>query len=241
MTAVLSLIEQEPESRFDDEDSGILCVPFVIRGKVIEDFSIEIERRDRGYGQVVLKTPDLRAYLPKLVDVRPHTLKKLANIPSAEIRNMLHQVGQAFAPGTNKNAHFAPIIEDAIQATAMTSSLSEAAVRFAYDQIPGILNRDVIDYVLEQELGGNKFLDGWVEVNQPAFAMESPISHKAREENIPAKYCMSWRVTCLWSLLSRSCGEGPSNPTISSKCPQMIHTPQLPFCECSQNCFPSIY
>ncbi|MFQ5980852.1 MAG: acyl-CoA reductase [Candidatus Heimdallarchaeota archaeon] len=181
MATQVSLIDSEQTSHLLDDQENVLSVPFVIRGEVVEDFSVEIARRDRGYGQVVLKTPDLRAYLPKLVDVSPLTLKALADIPCDEIQDMLHIVGQAFAPGTKENALFAPIIEDAIRATALTSSLSESGVRFAYQQIPGILNRNVIDYVLEQELGGSKFLDGWVEVDQPAFAMESAITQQARE------------------------------------------------------------
>ncbi|MFX0114717.1 MAG: acyl-CoA reductase [Candidatus Hodarchaeota archaeon] len=183
MATQVSLLGQDQTSHLLDDQENVLSVPFVIRGEVIEDFSVEIQRRDRGYGQVVLKTPDLRAYLRDLVDVDVLALKTLADIPCNEIQDMLHIVGQAFEPGSKENALFAPIIEDAIRATALTSSLSESAVRFAYQQIPGILNRNVIDYVLEQELGGSKFLDGWVVVDQPAFAMESPIAHKAREEN----------------------------------------------------------
>ncbi|MFW9916494.1 MAG: acyl-CoA reductase [Candidatus Thorarchaeota archaeon] len=178
MTTVLSL---EQSSRYQSGE-GVLHVPFIIRGEVIEDYSIEIRSRDRGSGQVTFTTPDLRPYLRSLVDVDPLDLKELADIPCREIMEMLHQVGRAFQPGTKENGMFSDIIEDAILASAMVSNLSEEQIRAAYYQIPHVMNRDLIQYVLEQEVG-IPFLDGWVEVDRPSFAIESAIAQQARERS----------------------------------------------------------
>ncbi|MHA2367532.1 MAG: acyl-CoA reductase [Candidatus Hodarchaeales archaeon] len=178
MTTVLSL---EPTSRYQTGE-GVLHVPFVVRGEVIEDYAIEIQSRDRGSGRVSFLTPDLRPHLRSLVNVDPLDLKELADIPCREIMDILHQVGRAFQPGTKEHRLFNPIIEDAIWASAVTSNLTEPQIRAAYAQIPMVLNRDLIQYVLEQEVG-IPFLDGWTEVDRPSFAIESAIAQQAREQS----------------------------------------------------------
>jgi hypothetical protein len=178
MTTVLSL---ERSSQYQKRE-GILNVPFVVRGEVIEDYSIEIQSRDRGSGRVTFLTPDLRPYLRSLVNVDPLALKELADIPCHEIMDVLHQVGRAFQPGTKEHRLFSPLIEDAIWASTAISNLSEAQIRAAYEQIPLVLNRDLIRYVLDQEVG-IPFLDGWTEVDRPSFAIESAIAQHAREQS----------------------------------------------------------
>ncbi|MHA2370273.1 MAG: hypothetical protein ACXADX_15775, partial [Candidatus Hodarchaeales archaeon] len=125
MTTVLSL---ERSSQYQKRE-GILNVPFVVRGEVIEDYSIEIQSRDRGSGRVTFLTPDLRPYLRSLVNVDPLALKELADIPCHEIMDVLHQVGRAFQPGTKEHRLFTPLIEDAIWASTAISNLSEAQIR----------------------------------------------------------------------------------------------------------------
>ncbi|MFX0113918.1 MAG: acyl-CoA reductase [Candidatus Hodarchaeota archaeon] len=177
MTALLSL---DHSSRYQTRDR-VLNVPFVIRGEVIEDCTIEMQSRDRGSGKATFLTPDLRPYLRTLVEVDPLDLKALADIPCREIMELLHRVGQAFQAGTKEHGVFNDIIEDAILASTMVSNLSESQIRAAFAQIPKVLNRDLIHYVLEQEVG-IPCLDGWVEVERPSFAIESAVAQKAREE-----------------------------------------------------------
>ncbi|MFX0113424.1 MAG: acyl-CoA reductase [Candidatus Hodarchaeota archaeon] len=177
MTTVLSL---ERNSQYQ-RGEGVLLVPFVVRGEVVEECSIEIQSRDRGSGKITFLTPDLRLHLRNLVTTRPKDLKELADIPCHEIMDVLHTVGQAFQSGTKENHLFSPIIEDAIWASTFTSNLSEPQIRAAYAQIPMVLNHGLIRYVLEQEVG-IQYLDGWVEVERPSFAIESAVAQKAREE-----------------------------------------------------------
>lgn len=157
-------------------------MPFVVRGEVIDECTVEIQSRNRGSGQVTFLTPDLRPYLRTLVNVDPLDLKELADIPCLEIMDILHTVGQAFQPGTNENRLFSPLIEDAIWASTFTSNLSESQIRAAYAQIPMVLNCELIRYVLTQEVG-IPFLDGWVEVERPSFAIESAVAQMTREKS----------------------------------------------------------
>ena len=70
MTTVVTI---DQEGRYH-KGKGILRVPFIIRGEVVDNYSLEIEGRDRGSGKITFQTPDLQSYLKTLVKVDTNDL-----------------------------------------------------------------------------------------------------------------------------------------------------------------------
>jgi hypothetical protein len=127
-------------------------VPLIIRGEVIEDYTVDYADRSGG---LRFKTPDVKKYVRRLVNDDPISQWDLYEISLEEIIDFLDAVGRRL--DLDKNAHW----RDAFEISCRTSNLSRAVLETAYRGCTTLLSRDRIRERVEAQIG-SRYLEGWV-------------------------------------------------------------------------------
>jgi acyl-CoA reductase LuxC len=128
-------------------------VPLIVRGKLIEDYTLEFGGRKGGAKFV---TPDVNNYLDELTGCPMDSLGEFQNTPIEEIARFLQELGSMMDPG--KNDH----LRQAFELSCHTSGISRSILESLYSNVGATLfSRDyVLEYV--DKTIGREFLEGWV-------------------------------------------------------------------------------
>jgi hypothetical protein len=127
-------------------------VPFVLRGRVIENYAVEHRS-----GGLVFRTPDPRTLLADL-PLRSRTgMSDLHELRIEEIVDFLVALGARLRLKSN------PHLQAAFALTVGASNLTEDLVRSVYDdQLARFFDRDRINEAIDRRLG-RAHLEGWVQ------------------------------------------------------------------------------
>jgi hypothetical protein len=128
-------------------------VPLIIRGEVIEDYSVEF--RDRGSGGHTFVTPSVEKYLHKLVAKSPLILEDLYTINFDEICEYLDELRRRLDLDTNS------YWREAFEISCHFSNLSRSVLEAIYRNSPNALAGDNVRQLAEGRIGV-RFLEGWV-------------------------------------------------------------------------------
>jgi Acyl-CoA reductase (LuxC) len=132
-----------------------LAVPFVIRGVVIDEMSIE----HKGDG-FVFETPDPIEMLP-LLRIPAGGLDELHRVSLAEVIDFLSDLGKRLDPATN------PYMAEALELSLLTSRLPARVLRTIYDdQLRYFFRRDLLRDAVNRRLG-IAAVEGWVSETGP--------------------------------------------------------------------------
>jgi hypothetical protein len=127
-------------------------VPFVLRGRIIEDYAVEHRA-----GGLSFRTPDPRALLSDLTLKSRTGMLDLHAITIEDIVDFLAALGSKLRLKTN------PYLQDAFALTVGASNLTEDLVRAVYDdQLARFFDRERINEAIHRRLG-RAVLEGWVQ------------------------------------------------------------------------------
>jgi Acyl-CoA reductase (LuxC) len=138
--------------------SETFYVPLIIRGDIIEDYTVEFGGR-RNHARFL--TPDVSQYKDQLALGKPSQMADLYSIDFAAILDYLEELGQRLV--FERNSH----LQQAFKLSVLTSGLSESILRYQYENIPFYFQRDVVTAMAEGMVGID-YLEDWVQ--QPARA-----------------------------------------------------------------------
>lgn len=127
-------------------------VPLIIRGEIIEDYSVDYADRSGG---LKFKTPDVRKYLRQLVNDNPVSQLDMYRISLDEIIDFLDEIGRRL--DLDKNPHW----REAFEVSCSTSNLSRAVMESAYRRCPSVLSGNRVRERIEAQIGA-RYLEGWV-------------------------------------------------------------------------------
>jgi hypothetical protein len=128
-------------------------VPLLIRGQVIEDYSVKFG--DRSATGRSFATPDVNKYLRQLINSRPDSLMDLYSISLEDIYDFLDALGARLDLASN------PYWREAFEAGCHASNLSREVLRYCYQTAPAALSKANVRDVVESRIG-SEFLEGWV-------------------------------------------------------------------------------
>ncbi|NIB41703.1 long-chain-fatty-acyl-CoA reductase [Pseudomaricurvus alkylphenolicus] len=128
-------------------------IPLIIRGEIIEDY--DIEHRDRS-GESTLLTPDVSKYSAQLLSDNSQSLMDLYDISYDDIVEFLCALGQRLDLDHN------PYWREAFEQSKRISNLSDAVMEFYYRGATRVFNKAAIDEIVENRLGGSRYLESWV-------------------------------------------------------------------------------
>lgn len=128
-------------------------VPFVLRGEIIDDCTVEYGGR---HGQTRFVTPDIESVLGRLVLREPSRMADLYSLTMDDIVGYLARLGKALDVRTNT------YMQEAFALSCRTSGLSEPILRHYYELIPQSFEPAVVRETAER-LVGIDYLEGWVE------------------------------------------------------------------------------
>jgi hypothetical protein len=135
-----------------DTSTQTVDVPFVIRGRVIEDVSIEHRS-----GGLAFRTPDPHALLSELPLASRIGMADLHSITIDEVVDFLAALGARLRLAHNEH------LQAAFALTVSASNLTEAVVRTTYDdQLARFFQPDRIQEAIDRRLG-RAYLEGWVD------------------------------------------------------------------------------
>ena len=127
-------------------------VPLIIRGQIIEDYTVEYPDRSGSGNSFV--TPDVGKYVDQLVNRDPSSLSDLYSISLEEIYDFLHQLGERLDLDSN------PYWREAFEVSCRASNLSKPVLENIYRYSGADLRRDAVREVVETRIG-SQFLEGW--------------------------------------------------------------------------------
>jgi hypothetical protein len=82
-------------------------------------------------------------------------------VPIDEIIDLLVATGAALRRDADG------FLAEALENMARTSTLDRRILKNCYDDLPGMYDRRLLEFAIEEELGGKELLDGWREVMRP--------------------------------------------------------------------------
>jgi hypothetical protein len=127
-------------------------VPFVIRGRVVDDVSIEHRS-----GGLRFRTPDPHALLSELPLASRVGMEDLHSITIDEIVDFLATLGTRLELAHNEH------LQEAFALTVSASNLTEAVVRTTYDDhLARFFQPERIQEAIDRRLG-RAYLEGWVD------------------------------------------------------------------------------
>jgi len=150
-------------------------VPLVIRGEVIEDYTIEYPGRKGGVSFV---TPDVNKYMRRLVTT-PAALDDLYKISMDEILDFMVEFGQRF--NLHNNVH----LQEAFEISTLTSGMTEPVLRGVYSGFDVICNKDFLARYVDMQVG-TPYLEGWVPTTMPSGDVYSIRAYGARSVHVIA-------------------------------------------------------
>jgi hypothetical protein len=134
-----------------DTTERTVDVPFVIRGRVVDDRSIEHRS-----GNLVFRTPDPHALLSELPLASRVGMADLHAISIDEIVDFLSALGARLRLVHNEH------LQEAFSLTVNASNLTEAVVRSTYEeQLARFFQAERIQEAIDRRLG-RSYLEGWV-------------------------------------------------------------------------------
>jgi hypothetical protein len=126
--------------------------PLIIRGKIIDEADVEYGGRNP---QTRFRTADLSKYIGELPLSTPSSLADLYTVSFDEIVDYLDELGKRLRFDANRH------LQDALQLTIKTSGLGEPILRFVYENLAKVFDRNHIREVADINIG-IPFLEGWV-------------------------------------------------------------------------------
>lgn len=136
--------------------SKMFDVPLIVRGEVIEDYSVEYGGRQEGSG---FRSANASDYIDKIVLNKPSAMADLYSLTIDEIADYLCRLGERLTFSDNV------YMQEAFELSKKTSGLSEPILRSIYEGIPGIFNKQGLLRSIDHTVGIN-FLDGWVSIRE---------------------------------------------------------------------------
>ena len=142
-------------SVLEKTESSVIPVTHVVRGQVQRAMDVEFTQ-----------SSGLRFATPKL-DINSlvwprNGLLPASSVPVDEIIDFLVGLGEAI-----KEDRFGHMTQ-ALDNMAKTCTLEKRIIANSFGDIPGLFTRKVMEFLIEQELGGKDILDGWREVMRPS-------------------------------------------------------------------------
>jgi hypothetical protein len=135
---------------------NVFEVPLIIRGEVIEDFSVEYGGRQEGSR---FRSAQAVNYIDKIVSNRPSDMADLYSISIEEIVDYLCRLGRRLTFSENK------YMQEAFELSKNTSGLSESILHSLYETIPGSFTREGLIRSVDKTVGID-FLEGWVPLRE---------------------------------------------------------------------------
>lgn len=129
-----------------------LQVPLIIRGKLIDDYSLEFGGRNGG---VSFRTADVSRHMEQLTLSTPSRMADLYELKFSDIVDYLGELGTRLAFDKN------PYMQQAFELSCSTSGLSESILRDRFMKVPYAFARQEIIDTAELSCGID-FLEGWV-------------------------------------------------------------------------------
>jgi hypothetical protein len=152
-TAVIADNSTIAERPIKAAQAGDIVVPLILRGQIIEDNLISYRTRAGGTS---FMAPDVKRYLPRLVLQDPVDMSDLYALSIDNIVDFLVELGLRM--DMNRNPH----VMRAYEISSLSNSVRTADItRGTFKALPGVLKREVIEEVLEYNVG-RAYLEGWV-------------------------------------------------------------------------------
>ncbi|MET0378665.1 MAG: acyl-CoA reductase, partial [Spongiibacteraceae bacterium] len=128
-------------------------VPLIIRGEIIEDYSLEFGGRK---GDVRFTTPDVNKYLDKLIDCELESMGAYQQVKVEEIASFLDELGRKL------DLDHDVYLRQAFELSCHTSGISAPILESLYRNTgKKLFSRDYILEYAEKTIG-IKYLEGWV-------------------------------------------------------------------------------
>ncbi len=134
----------------------VFDVPLVIRGKLIEDYSVEYGGRQVGSR---FRSANAADYIDEIVMTRPSGMADLYSLTIDEIADYLVRLGKRLVFSENRH------MQEAFELSKRTSGLSESILRSIYESIPGVFDKASLLQSIDNTVGID-YLDGWVKVRE---------------------------------------------------------------------------
>lgn len=150
-------------------------VPLIIRGEVIEDYTIEHPGRKGG---ISFTTPDINRYMKKLVTT-PAALEDLYSISLDQIFDFLVEWGKRFNLDTNLH------LQEAFEISAATSGMTEPVLRAVYSNFDVVCSKPFLERYVEMSVG-KQYLEGWANTTMPDGSVYAVRAFGARAAHIIA-------------------------------------------------------
>jgi len=130
---------------------GAFRVPLIIRGEIIDDYTVELrDRKGRTF-----RTPNVAQYLERVVARDPGSLVDLYSISLEQIYDYLDELGRRL--DLDRNEHW----RQAFEVSCFASNLSRPVLEHAYRTLPAQLERRAVRELVESRIG-SEYLEGWV-------------------------------------------------------------------------------
>lgn len=128
-------------------------VPLIVRGRIIEDYSLEFGGRKGG---VQFTSPDVNRYLDELTGCPMDSLGEFQDMKIEDIASFLQELGAML--NLDKNAY----LRQAFELSCHTSGISRSILASLYANVGAkLFSRDyVLEYV--DSTIGREYLEGWV-------------------------------------------------------------------------------
>lgn len=124
----------------------------VIRGALIQDNLIEFGGRSAG---ITFQSPDPKRYLSRLPLASPRELADLYELKFVEILDFIERLGERLRFDSN------PYLQEAYEASCLTSALTPPLLRSAYESLAHLFNRESAREIADNTIGV-PYLEGWV-------------------------------------------------------------------------------
>jgi len=125
----------------------------VIRGQWIDDHPIEFGGRGVG---ITFLSPDPKRYLSRLPLESPKGLTDLYDLRFADVLDYIERLGSRLRLADNT------YLQEALQASCLTSSLTPPLLRKSYESLPNLFNRQAAHEIADHTVGIDH-LEGWVQ------------------------------------------------------------------------------
>ncbi len=148
----MTMIEQDG----DEAVQQVFNVPLIIRGEVIEDYSVDYGGRQQGSQ---FRSANPVDYIDRIVMTRPSAMADLYSLSIDEIADYLVRLGERLE--FSKNAY----MQEAFELSKRTSGLSESILRSIYEGMPGTFVKESLLNSIDHTVGID-YLDGWVSLRE---------------------------------------------------------------------------
>jgi hypothetical protein len=136
----------------DQDQMTTFTVPMILRGEVIVDNLIEFNGRRGG---VSLRSPDVSAYLDRIVLKDPGDVRDMHALSMSEILDFLDTLGSRLSPSTNDH------MAEALEVSIAVSGQSPEPLRFMYENQRHALRRERVEELITAVFGA-RYLEEWV-------------------------------------------------------------------------------